>query len=49
MSKVKKIESLSKEEQFKLKQLKDQEIQHLQKIVENRFDSNKNWSIMIDP
>ena len=48
MSKVKTIESLTKEDLFKLKGLKEKEIQRLKKIVEDRFDSNKNWSIMIN-
>ena len=48
MSKVKTIESLSKEDLLKLKQLKEKEIEKFQKVVEDRFDSNKNWSIMIN-
>lgn len=48
MSKVKTIESLSKEDLLKLKQLKEKEIDKFQKVVEDRFDSNKNWSIMIN-
>jgi len=48
MSKVKTIESLSKEDLIKLKGLKEKEIEKFKKVVEDRFDSNKNWSIMIN-
>jgi len=41
--------SLSKEEHNILKKLKTEQLSHIRSEVEARFDSNKNWSIMIDP
>ena len=49
MSKVKAIESPTKDEMIQLKMLKEQEIGKFKKTVEERFDSKKNWSIMINP
>lgn len=49
MSKVKAIEQLSKEDVAKLKYLRDNEIASFKKIVGERFDSKKNWSIMMNP
>ena len=49
MSKVKAIETLSKSELKDLMDMKEKEVKRLKKKVEDRFDSNKNWSIMINP
>lgn len=49
MSKVHIIESLTKDERQQLKHKKDDKIAKLKNKSENRFDSSKNWSIMIDP
>jgi uncharacterized protein YnzC (UPF0291/DUF896 family) len=47
-STVRKIETLTKEEKQELQNLKNLELQKFHSEVNRMFDSNKNWSIMID-
>ena len=48
MSKVKTMDQLSKDELEKLRVLKQQELDKYKASLNERFDSNKNWSIMIN-
>ena len=48
-TKVKAIDALTKEDMFELKRLKNEKIESIRMAVKERFDSKKNWSIMINP
>lgn len=49
ISKVKAIETLTKEDMIFLKRAKQEKIESLREAAKERFDSKKNWSIMINP
>ena len=48
MSRGRVVESLTKDEKEQLRILKEEQILRFRQEVDERFDSKKNWSIMID-
>ena len=48
MSKGRVVESLTKDEREKLRLMKENQLKKFKQEAEEKFDSKKNWSIMID-